>query len=177
MKIGPLSAVLAGIAATLVISSPLIAQDKVRLIGSGASFPFPIYAAWFKEFGKTSNGITVDYQAKGSGAGIQDLINKTVDFAASDSAMTDEQIAKVPQGVQLLPMTAGEVVLAYNLPGVKQSAPAARCLSGDLSRQDHQVERSEDRRRESRCEAARPSDHGRAPRRQQRHDVRRSPIT
>ena len=62
---------------------------------------------------------TVDYQAKGSGAGVQDLINKTVDFAASDSAMTDEQIAKVAGGVQLLPMTAGEVVLAYNLPGVK----------------------------------------------------------
>ncbi len=63
--------------------------------------------------------MTVDYQAKGSGAGIQDLINKTVDFAASDAAMTPEQMSKVPDGVVLLPMTAGEIVLAYNLPGAK----------------------------------------------------------
>jgi phosphate transport system substrate-binding protein len=94
------------------------AQDKVRLVGSGASFPAPIYLSWFKEISKT--GLTVDYQSKGSGAGIQDLINKTVDFAASDAAMTDEQMAKVPGGVQLLPMTAGEVVLGYNLPGVQK---------------------------------------------------------
>ncbi|MFN0300046.1 MAG: phosphate ABC transporter substrate-binding protein PstS [Burkholderiales bacterium] len=114
-----LSAACSALVAISVIAPMASAQDKVRLIGSGASFPFPIYAAWFKEFSKVSNGITVDYQSKGSGAGIQDLINKTVDFAASDSAMTDEQIAKVPQGVQLLPMTAGEIVLAYNLPGVK----------------------------------------------------------
>jgi len=104
--------------ASTISCLPAAAQDKVRLIGSGASFPFPIYSAWFKAFGKTSDGVTVDYQAKGSGAGIQDLINKTVDFAASDSGMTDDQMKKVPGGVQLLPMTAGEVVLAYNLPGV-----------------------------------------------------------
>ncbi|ACK51576.1 phosphate ABC transporter, periplasmic phosphate-binding protein [Methylocella silvestris BL2] len=89
----------------------------LRLIGSGASFPFPIYSAWFKSFSKATEGVTVDYQAKGSGAGIQDLINATVDFAASDAAMTPDQISKVTNGVVLLPMTAGEIVLAYNLPG------------------------------------------------------------
>lgn len=103
---------------TISFAAPSLAQDKVRLIGSGASFPFPIYSAWFKAFGKTSNGLTVDYQAKGSGAGVQDLINRTVDFAATDSGMSDDQMKKVPGGVQLLPMTAGEVVLAYNVPGV-----------------------------------------------------------
>jgi len=61
--------------------------------------------------------VSVDYQGKGSGAGIQDLVNRTVDFAASDAAMTDEDMAKVPGGVQLLPMTGGEIVVAYNLPG------------------------------------------------------------
>jgi phosphate transport system substrate-binding protein len=104
---------------TIACAAPSAAQDKVRLIGSGASFPFPIYSAWFKAFGKTPDGAMVDYQAKGSGAGVQDLINKTVDFAATDSAMSDDQMKKVPGGVQLLPMTAGEVVLAYNVPGVK----------------------------------------------------------
>lgn len=90
-----------------------------RITGSGASFPFPLYSAWFKDFGQKSDGITVDYQSKGSGAGIQDLINNVVDFAASDAAMKDEDIAKVKQGVVLLPMTAGEIVLAYNLKGVE----------------------------------------------------------
>jgi phosphate transport system substrate-binding protein len=99
--------------------APLIqvTAQEVKLIGSGASFPFPLYSAWFKDFSKKNSGVTVDYQAKGSGAGIQDFINHTVDFAASDAAMTDEEIAKVPGGVVLLPVTAGEIVLAYNLPG------------------------------------------------------------
>jgi len=91
--------------------------QSIRMIGSGASFPFPIYSTWFKSFSRQNSGVTVDYQAKGSGAGIQDFINRTVDFAASDAAMTDAEIAKVPDGVVLLPMTAGEIVLAYNLPG------------------------------------------------------------
>ncbi|MGB5735428.1 MAG: phosphate ABC transporter substrate-binding protein PstS [Thiohalocapsa sp.] len=96
------------------------AQADVKLNGSGASFPFPIYAKWFKDFSKANKDIRVDYQAKGSGAGIQDLINGVVDFAASDAAMKDEEMAQVKQGVVLLPMTAGEVVLAYNLKGVSE---------------------------------------------------------
>ncbi|MGZ8325500.1 MAG: phosphate ABC transporter substrate-binding protein PstS [Rhodoplanes sp.] len=103
-----------------------IAQD-VRLIGSGASFPFPIYSAWFKQFSKDS-GVIVDYQAKGSGAGIQDFINHTVDFAGSDAAMTNAEMAKVEGGVVLIPITAGEIVIAYNLPG----NPAALKLPRDV---------------------------------------------
>lgn len=106
----------AALAAAVALASPALAD--VRLTGSGASFPFPLYSAWFKAFGEQSDGITVDYQSKGSGAGIQDFTNKIVDFAASDAAMTDEQIAGVAEGVVLLPMTGGEIVLAYNLPDV-----------------------------------------------------------
>ncbi|WP_028578864.1 phosphate ABC transporter substrate-binding protein PstS [Desulfogranum japonicum] len=95
------------------------AASEVRLTGSGASFPAPIYTTWFKQFTRANKGIQVNYQAKGSGAGIRDFMNHTVDFAASDAAMKDEEIAKVAEGVQLLPMTAGEIVLAYNLDGVK----------------------------------------------------------
>ena len=96
------------------------AQADVKLVGSGASFPFPIYSKWFKDFSKQADGIRVDYQAKGSGAGIQDFINNTVDFAASDAAMNEEEMAQVKQGSVLLPMTAGEVVLAFNLDGVDE---------------------------------------------------------
>ncbi|MBS1227662.1 MAG: pstS2 [Proteobacteria bacterium] len=102
---------------TLCAANPALAQEKVRLTGSGASFPAPIYLTWFKDLSKKNATMTVDYQSKGSGAGVQDFLNKTVDFAASDSAMKKEDIAKVAEGVQLLPMTAGEIVLAYNLPG------------------------------------------------------------
>jgi phosphate transport system substrate-binding protein len=110
-----LSALLCGI---LSAPSASIGQS-LRLTGSGASFPFPLYGQWFKDYSKARENVTIDYQAKGSGAGIRDFINKTVDFAASDAAMTDEEIAQVKAGVVLLPMTAGEIVLAYNLPGVK----------------------------------------------------------
>lgn len=101
---------------TLTTSSPSFA-DKVRLTGSGASFPAPIYLSWFKNLNKVNPNLVVDYQSKGSGAGVQDFLNKTVDFAASDSAMKTDDMAKVSEGVQLLPMTAGEIIVTYNLPG------------------------------------------------------------
>lgn len=105
-------------AAIAAVSMTAQAHAETRLTGSGASFPFPLYSAWFKDFSSKSDGITVDYQSKGSGAGIQDYLNKVVDFAASDSAMKDEDIAKADGNAVLLPMTAGEIVLIYNLPGV-----------------------------------------------------------
>jgi phosphate transport system substrate-binding protein len=86
------------------------------LHGAGASFPYPLYDRWFKDFSAAHSNIRVDYQSVGSGAGVTQFTNKTVDFGASDAAMTDEEIAKVERGVQMLPMTAGSVVLAYNLP-------------------------------------------------------------
>jgi phosphate transport system substrate-binding protein len=108
-----------------------IAQE-IRLIGSGASFPFPIYSAWFKDFSRKNKGATVDYQAKGSGAGIQDFTNRTVDFAGSDAAMTDAEIAKVADGVVLLPITAGTIVLAYNLPGSPKGLRLPRDVYPDI---------------------------------------------
>ncbi|WP_459862638.1 phosphate ABC transporter substrate-binding protein PstS [Endothiovibrio diazotrophicus] len=109
-------ALAAGFASMMALSAS--AGAEVKLNGSGASFPFPIYSKWFKDFSASHDGIRVDYQSKGSGAGIQDLINGTVDFAASDAAMNEKEMAKVKQGVVLLPMTAGEIVLIYHLKGV-----------------------------------------------------------
>jgi phosphate transport system substrate-binding protein len=128
MKLKSILTTAAAFAFTLQVSQ---AADT-RLVGSGASFPFPIYSAWFKDFSRKTDGVTVDYQAKGSGAGIQDLINKTVDFAASDAAMTPEQIAQVKDGVVLLPMTAGEIVLAYNLPGQPKDLKLPRDVYPDI---------------------------------------------
>jgi phosphate transport system substrate-binding protein len=113
--------------------------SRIKLQGSGASFPAPLYLKWFNDYEKKNSSVLVDYQAKGSGAGIQDLANETVDFAASDAAMTPEEIAKVQRGVVLLPLTAGEIVLTYNLPNgpsdLKLSREAyCRILMGQITK-------------------------------------------
>ncbi|TWU48440.1 phosphate ABC transporter substrate-binding protein PstS [Rubripirellula reticaptiva] len=100
--------------------------ESIKLQGSGASFPAPLYGRWFKEYSGAVNGVRIDYQAKGSGGGIKDFIEHTVDFAASDAAMNDEEIGQVDGGVVLLPMTAGSVVLAYNLPKLKSPLKLSR---------------------------------------------------
>jgi phosphate transport system substrate-binding protein len=64
--------------------------------------------------------VEIDYQSTGSGSGVKSFIDKTVDFAASDKAMTPAEIGRVAAGVQLLPLTAGTIVLTYNVPGVKE---------------------------------------------------------
>ena len=91
--------------------------NSTKLQGAGASFPAPLYQKWFKTY-SAAHPIQVDYQSVGSGTGVKSFMDKTVDFAASDAAMKPEDMAKVEGGVQLLPMTAGSIVLAYNLPDV-----------------------------------------------------------
>jgi phosphate transport system substrate-binding protein len=96
------------------------AEDFVKLMGAGASFPAPLYNKWFKDYHGLHPNVQVDYQSVGSGSGIKNFINKTVDFGASDAGMKPEEIAQVDAGVQLLPMTAGAIVLTYNLEGVPE---------------------------------------------------------
>jgi phosphate transport system substrate-binding protein len=119
MRAQSLGVLLIVMAGTLMTAIPARAQE-VRITGAGASFPFPLYSAWFREYNRATPGVRINYQSVGSGAGVRNLINRVVDFGASDSAMTDEEIAEVDGGVVILPMTAGEIVLAYNLPGVSE---------------------------------------------------------
>lgn len=93
--------------------------DDITLQGAGATFPAPLYQKWFKIYSESHNGAQVDYQAIGSGGGVKSIIDQTVDFGASDSAMSPAEISKVGGGVQLLPLTAGSIVLSYNLNGIK----------------------------------------------------------
>ncbi|MGA2985376.1 MAG: phosphate ABC transporter substrate-binding protein PstS [Terriglobia bacterium] len=93
-------------------------SEPAKLQGAGASFPAPLYEKWFKAYSTSHNGVQIDYQSVGSGSGVKSVIDKTVDFGASDAAMTPEDMAKVDVGVQLLPMTGGCIVLTYNLKGV-----------------------------------------------------------
>jgi len=99
-------------------SNDVAAATSVKLQGAGASFPAPLYTKWFKSYSSSHQNVIVDYQSVGSGSGVKSVVDHTVDFGASDAAMKQEDMAKVPEGVQLFPMTAGAVVLAYNLQGV-----------------------------------------------------------
>lgn len=90
-------------------------QVKGKLSGAGASFPAAIYTRWFQEL--APEGIQVNYQSVGSGAGVRQFQAGTVDFGASDAPMKPEDIAKVSRGVLQIPMTAGAIAVAYNLPG------------------------------------------------------------
>jgi phosphate transport system substrate-binding protein len=92
--------------------------DDVTLQGAGATFPAPLYQKWFKAYSESHDGVQVDYQSIGSGGGVKSVIDRTVDFGASDAAMSPADMAKVEGGVQLLPLTAGCIVLSYNLNGV-----------------------------------------------------------
>jgi len=94
------------------------ANGETMLDGAGATFPKPLYRKWFALYNKAHPEVKIAYQAVGSGPGVKLLMDENVDFGASDAAMTPEEIAKVERGVQFLPMTAGSVVLAYNLPGI-----------------------------------------------------------
>ena len=95
-----------------------MAADNITLQGTGATFPAPLYQKWFAEYNKLHPEVQINYQALGSGAGVKQFQQGLVNFGASDSAMSDDEIKKVKDGVVLLPMTAGSIVLSYNLPGV-----------------------------------------------------------
>jgi phosphate transport system substrate-binding protein len=105
----------------------------ITLLGTGASFPAPLYQRWFSEYNKLHPEVQINFQSIGSGsaAGIRQFEQGLVDFAASDAAMTDEQMAMVKGGVVLLPVTAGAVVLAYNLPdGPKEMKLSREACAG-----------------------------------------------
>ncbi|MEH2081131.1 MAG: phosphate ABC transporter substrate-binding protein PstS [Nostoc sp.] len=113
-----------GTATDTTASSPakLDLGGTLKLSGAGASFPAPLYDTWFTDLNKKYPNLQVDYASVGSGSGVEQFIKGTVDFGASDVAMKDEEIQKVPadRGVVLLPVTAGSIVLAYNLPDVPE---------------------------------------------------------
>jgi phosphate transport system substrate-binding protein len=94
-------------------SFPLSAQLLIN--GAGATFPYPIYAKWFDEYHKRNPKVQINYQSIGSGGGIRQLQAGTVDFGASDSPMTEEQIAAFGSKVLHFPTVLGAVVPAYNL--------------------------------------------------------------
>ena len=115
------------VAAALAVSGAVLA-DKLLINGAGATFPFPLYSKWFSQYNKLHPDIQINYQSIGSGGGIKQITERTVDFGASDAPLSDEQLQKA-SGVQHIPTVMGAVVIVWNLSGVQQLRIAPETLA------------------------------------------------
>jgi phosphate transport system substrate-binding protein len=105
---------------------------SVDLTGAGATFPYPLYSKWFSTYA-TETGVRINYQSIGSGGGIRQLSEGTVDFGASDSPMTDAELAKARGGPVLhIPTVIGAVAVTYNLPELPQPIRLSAAVLGDM---------------------------------------------
>lgn len=109
-----LKAIFVGVCLTLCAGS--LQATNVELLGAGATFPFPLYSKMFSEYNKKF-GVKVNYQSIGSGGGIRQLKNMTVDFGASDAFLSKEESKDIPGMVLHVPTCLGAVALGYNVPG------------------------------------------------------------
>jgi phosphate transport system substrate-binding protein len=99
----------------MLAATPAWAQN---INAAGATFPYPIYSKWFDEYHKLHPNVQINYQSIGSGGGIRQLLDKTVDFGASDGPMSDDQLKQAGFKVLHFPTVLGGAVPSYNLPGV-----------------------------------------------------------
>jgi len=94
------------------------AAGIITLNGAGATFPYPLYSRWFAEYNRAHPDVRINYQAIGSGGGIEQVKNRTVDFGASDAPLSDEQLKAMGRPVLLIPTVAGAIAITYNIPNV-----------------------------------------------------------
>lgn len=111
-----------------LLALPVAMAQNVKLNAAGATFPYPIYSKWFSEFEKEHSGTQINYQSIGSGGGIRQLTEGTVDFGASDKPLSDEQAGKIKNKALHFPTVLGAVVPTYNVPGVSNDLR----FSGDV---------------------------------------------
>jgi phosphate transport system substrate-binding protein len=105
--------------------------QAVTLTGAGATFPYPLYSKWFDVYQQVA-GTRINYTSIGSGGGINQITQGTVDFGATDAPMTDEQLAAVKGQILHIPTTIGAVVVIYNLPGVPQGLKLTPGVVADI---------------------------------------------
>ena len=102
--------------AGLALALPVMGQTQLN--GAGATFPYPMYSKWFSEYNKLHPDVQINYQSIGSGGGIRQVLNGTVDFGASDGPMSDEQLKDAKTKILHIPTVLGADVPAYNVPGI-----------------------------------------------------------
>ncbi len=108
----------------------LAPTQNVAINGAGATFPAPLYNAWAQDYAQKRQ-VSINYQAIGSGGGIKAITARSVDFGATDSPMTDAELAQA-QGVLHIPTCVGCVVAAYNIPGVQVSIRLTGAVLADM---------------------------------------------
>jgi phosphate transport system substrate-binding protein len=123
-------AILAALSFSMIPSTPTY-QDDNEILGAGSSFDYPLFTKMFAEY-KTSKNVSVNYQSVGSGAGISQLTAKTVDFGATDAPMNGKQDSALSAPAIHIPVTAGAVVLSYNLPEVKTTLQLTPAVLSDI---------------------------------------------
>lgn len=106
-------------------------SSGVSLTGAGATFPYPLYSKWFSDYANRT-GIKINYQSIGSGGGVRQLTEGTVDFGATDSPMTDDEITKAEGPILHIPAALGAVVLIYNVPGINQQLKLTGPVIADI---------------------------------------------
>jgi phosphate transport system substrate-binding protein len=108
------------LALLLVVASTLaLAEGQVLLNAAGATFPYPIYSKWFDVYHTAHSNVQINYQSIGSGGGIRQLLDKTVDFGASDGPMNDDQLKQASVPILHFPTVLGAAIPSYNVPGVQ----------------------------------------------------------
>lgn len=114
-------------------SSTAQEEQAVTLLGAGATFPYPLYSAMFDKYRQEHPKVTINYQAIGSGAGIKQIQEQTVDFGGSDGPMTDDQLQKAKGGKLLhIPATLGATAVAYSLPDNPKDLKIAPDVLADI---------------------------------------------
>ena len=122
-----LNVIAAGLLA--VTATAALAQN---INGAGATFPYPIYSRWFAEYNKLHPEVKINYQSIGSGGGIRQVSEGTVDFGATDGPMSDQQIAEAKVKTMHIPTVLGAVVPVYNLPGINKELNFSSDVIADI---------------------------------------------
>src|SRR5256884_160171 len=117
-------------AGLLALGLAQLAHAATLVTGAGATFPYPLYSKWFDEFHKRNPDLQTTCQSIGSGGGIRQVLEGTVDFGATDGPMTDEQLRAAPVPILHLPTALGAVVPTFNLPGVERLRFTPEALAG-----------------------------------------------
>jgi len=119
-------------AATALLAMVAGVAGAQNINAAGATFPYPIYNKWFTEYAQAHPNVKINYQSIGSGGGIKQVTEGTVDFGASDVTMTDDQLAAAKVKVMAIPTVLGAVVPIYNLPGIDKDLNFAPDVIADI---------------------------------------------
>ncbi|AIC16347.1 phosphate ABC transporter substrate-binding protein PstS [Nitrososphaera viennensis] len=127
--------IIAGFFAAVLAAMPLLsvyAQGQIVIDGAGATFPFPLIDTWRVQYQKVDPSISLNYQSIGSGGGVKQFTERTVDFGASDAPLTESERSALPGPAVHIPETIGSVVAAYNVPGVEKGLKLTGPVLADI---------------------------------------------